>query len=374
MRSLLVNALVSLTISLGVGAYAGSGRSPAPSPYQATHFLFLAAGTCPAGWTQDTTFDGKYLRVTVAAHGDVGQTGGSSTLTATGANSAPLFTGAADTTTSVSGGTPAGTVSSPTFTGDSVASSAVSAGTPAGTNGTVSFTPAGTNGTGTVTATGTVAWPAGVPTFAGQAFTDVINHTHNLVSTSFTPRLQGGTTGSTTGTHLMASAATGGSLRNAAETTVAATPATGNPSGGVSSITPAGTVAWPAGVPTFSGSSATTSAQTFTGGAGTVPAETFTGAALGTHTHTTTATGTVSQPTFSGDALSGHTHTVTPTGTVAAPTFTGDAVMNTPSYVNLILCKPAGTDDAAPSPTSGHVQPSTPGAPPLADDVPRYIW
>lgn len=330
MKTTFVNLLVTLLVSLGVTTWT-LDYALVPSPAQATHFLFLAAGTCPAGWVQDTTFDGDYLRITVAAHNNVGTTGGSATLTATG------------------------TVSAPIFTGNSVASSAVSAGTPAGTNSSVSFTPTGTNGTGTVTATGTIAWPAGVPTsgvltFTGTPFSSVINHTHSLVSTSFTPRLQGGTTASTTGTHLMASAATGGSLRNSAETTVAATPATDNPAGGVSSITPAGTIntptiAWPAGVPTFSGSSAITSAQAFTGDVGTVPAESFTGTALGTHTHTTTAT-----------------------GTNAAPTFTGDAVTNTPSYVNLILCKPAGS---TPVEVPGVTHPSR-STPPPAKREPRF--
>jgi len=58
-------------------------------------------------------------------------------------------------------------------------------------------------------------------------------------------------------------------------------------------------------------------------------------------------TGTVSQPTFSGSALGTHTHTTTATGTVSQPTFTGDAVTNAPSYVNLILCKPASPGPAA---------------------------
>lgn len=43
--------------------------------------------------------------------------------------------------------------------------------------------------------------------------TDVLNHVHG-------ERLQGGTTGTTTGTHLMGSAATGGSLRSAGQSTL----------------------------------------------------------------------------------------------------------------------------------------------------------
>jgi hypothetical protein len=48
-------------------------------------------------------------------------------------------------------------------------------------------------------------------------------HTHVQNSHSHTEQLQGGTTGTTTGTHLMGSAATGGSLRSAGQSTVAAT-------------------------------------------------------------------------------------------------------------------------------------------------------
>jgi hypothetical protein len=124
----------------------------------------------------------------------------------------------------------------PTFTGNSVASSLVSAGTPAGTNGT-----------GTVTPLGTIAWPAGVPTYTGTVNTLAVT-AHTVVATK-----QGAAAGNvvTTATH----AITG---------------------------IPGGTVAWPAGVPTLAGSSSVTSA------------EVFTGSALGTHSHTTTATGTIS--------------------------------------------------------------------------------
>ena len=64
----------------------------------------------------------------------------------------------------------------------------------------------------------TIAWPAGVPTNAAEAahthtFTQVPNHVH-------VERAQGGTTASTTGTHLMTSAATGGSLRSAGQSTL----------------------------------------------------------------------------------------------------------------------------------------------------------
>jgi len=97
----------------------------------------------------------------------------------------------------------------------------------------------------------TIAWPAGVPTAANESshthtYTQVIDHVH-------VERAQGGTTASTTGTHLMTSTATGGSLRSSAQSTL-------NPTGsvGATGTTAAGsahthTLSWPAGVPTASG-------------------------------------------------------------------------------------------------------------------------
>lgn len=180
----------------------------------------------------------------------------------------------------------AGTVSQPTFTG-----SALSAHTHSVTsNVTVA------NHTPTQP---TVAWPAGVPTASGTAvashashthtYTDVVNHTHPH-------NLQGSTTGSTTGTNVMASTATGGSARAMAI-------ATSNPTGGVATGTTAGpsatlthtvtdpTIAWPAGVPTASG--------------GGVDAHSVTNNAVTSgSTSAGTPSGTVSQPTFTGSATS----------------------------------------------------------------------
>lgn len=68
------------------------------------------------------------------------------------------------------------------------------------------------------------------PTAAGESahthtYTQVPNHVH-------VEQLQGGTTGTTTGTHLMGSASTGGSLRSAGQSTL-------NPTGGVATGTTA---------------------------------------------------------------------------------------------------------------------------------------
>jgi microcystin-dependent protein len=107
------------------------------------------------------------------------------------------------------------------------------------------------NMTGSITATPQGSCSA--PTFTGAAlpshthsYTQVPNHVH--VETA-----QGGTTASTTGTHLMTSAATGGSARNAATSTANPTGgvATANTNGPSATLTPSGTCS----APTFTGQS-----------------------------------------------------------------------------------------------------------------------
>jgi hypothetical protein len=114
---------------------------------------------------------------------------------------------------------------------------------------------------------------------------------------------------------------------------------------GGGSYTPAGTVS----APTFTGSSATTSATSGGTPAGTISAPVFTGTpqtfttgligiAVGTAMLTPnpyTPAGTVSAPTFTGSALSEHTHTLSATGTISAPTFTGTAASPEPTYYAL---------------------------------------
>lgn len=202
--------------------------------------ILIASGTCPTGFSEVAGLDGVTLVGTLAAHGDVGTTGGSDTLT------------------------PTGTVSQPTFSGNSVGSSLVSGGTPAGTNSTSTVTPLGTNSTST----------AAAQVFTGTPSTVVVNHVH----------LQTAPTGQTGGQDSFTrDASTNGSSNTALSTA--------NPTGGAASYTPAGT----------NGTSSVT-AQAFTGSSSVVSAQVFTGSALGTHQHATTATGTVSQPTFTGDA------------------------------------------------------------------------
>lgn len=89
------------------------------------------------------------------------------------------------------------------------------------TGGADSLTPEGTNST---------------PTFTGTPFSGVINHTHGFTN------LRGATTGGTTTAY--------GGLVAGNDTSSTLTPVeTANPSGGVASITPAGTVT----APTFTG-------------------------------------------------------------------------------------------------------------------------
>ena len=169
---------------------------------------FIATGTCPSGWTENDALAGYNVLVTTSAAGDVG-THANQSLTAA-AQTVNSLTAAAQTFTGSSTSVPAETVYSLTaaaqaFTGASDTTSAVSGGTPAGTNGATATSGncAATNiaaGTGsttackatapnitvpaetfsgsllaththTVTPTGTVAWPTPVPTIAGGTFT-----------------------------------------------------------------------------------------------------------------------------------------------------------------------------------------------------------
>lgn len=91
----------------------------APNTWQATAFVapgqitLILSGTCPLGFSEVTALDGKTVIGTLAAHGDVGTTGGSDSITPAGTVSTPTISG---TTSAVSAGTPAGTVSPITAT------------------------------------------------------------------------------------------------------------------------------------------------------------------------------------------------------------------------------------------------------------------
>jgi hypothetical protein len=132
--------------------------------------------------------------------------------------------------------------------------------------------------------------------------------------------------------------------------------------GGSDSRTPAGTIAYPVGVPTFTGASVTSSAVTAGTPSGTnaaitagTPAGTISALTTGADS-STTGGGEGDRPdadvywlgaaththTFTGSALATHTHTTTATGTISwpagVPTFAGTAFDNRPAYLNVIFC------------------------------------
>lgn len=109
--------------------------------------------------------------------------------------------------------------------------------------------------------------------------------------------------------------------------------------------TPAGTIAWPAGVPT---QAAHTHDSHTSAAAGSGGAQKFNGPT----THSSVAPAIswpVGVPTFAGSALANHTHTVsgtsqavgagTPAGTVTTPAFTGTAFDNRPAFLRVIFCR-----------------------------------
>lgn len=192
---------------------------------------FIDNGTCPAGFTEVASLDGKVIRGTVASHADVGGTGGSDTATPTGTIGALTFTGSSATTSSNSGGTPAGSITM-------------------------------------------------------DAFSSVINHTHtvnvndpghNHTQNSFAPRIISSGTVGTVGVQ-GASAASNANASNSATTatnqsnTTGITATTSNPAGGVSSITPTGS---------FSGSALAGHTHTLTA-LGTINTPAFSGDSLAT--------------------------------------------------------------------------------------------
>lgn len=142
--------------------------------------------------------------------------------------------------------------------------------------GDADFDTAGeTGGSKTVAAAGAASQPTFTGTQAslthsGAAVADHVSHTHTYTQVPnhiHVERLQGGTTASTTGTHIMASTATGGSLRSSAASTL-------DPTGGVATGT--------------------------TNGPGAALSHSVTQPSA----HTYTPQGTVSQPTFTGSPTS----------------------------------------------------------------------
>lgn len=207
---------------------------------------------CNGGATDKLNYDGSVSAVTLP---DLTSTAAKAGYLKFGATASATVNAAVAPSLTMNSYTPAGSVSAPAFTGSAVNSDLVSGGTPAGT----------------------VAWPAGVPVFSGGA---LANHSHNL---PFGYKA-GGQFYVNTASSISSSLGCDVYLTTTAnsQTQDYTMISTAN-SGG----TPAGSVAWPAGVPTFSGT------------------------ALSTHQHSVTAAGTNSAPTFTGTPA-------TLTGTVSA--------------------------------------------------------
>ena len=321
-------ALISILLLLGIPplnyAQSSFGGSAPSSAGMASGVIVMTLSACPAGYSEATALNGVMLRGTIAANGDVGQTGGTDTITPTVAAltaAAQAFTGSSANTSSVSGGTPAGTVAAPTITWP------VGVPTFAGSPGTV---PAQTftGNAGTVPGE-VISWPVGVPTFAGNA---LATHTHTLTPTGTNATVAVATTsgskaGSSTGAFTaIAGAAAGSSFTVGAETFTGALDTSSAVSGG----TPAGTIAWPAGVPTNATGSFTPAGTN--GTAAFTPAGTI-GWPAGVPAN--------SAPSFSGNALAGHVHAVTATGTNSTSAVTGtlNSFDNRPAFVKAIFCQ-----------------------------------
>ena len=139
--------------------------------------IAISLTSCPSGWTEVSALNGKMLRGTVAANGDVGTTGGNAMITPTGIVSQP--------TLAINAYTPVGTVTAPTFTGSQGATSATSAGTPAGTNSTATVATVSGNKAGTSSgAFSTIGGssPGSNITVPAETFTGSVmaTHTHTL--------------------------------------------------------------------------------------------------------------------------------------------------------------------------------------------------
>ena len=157
----------------------------------------ITTGACPSGYAQVTALDAAMPEGTLAAHGDVGGTGGANSITPTVATltaAAQAFTGSSATTSAVSAGTPAGTnatstvtpvgtVAWPTAPTNVPTTAALTTGADSSTTGGVAKA---------IAQTPTIAWPTKVPTFAGssstvaaQTFTGsaLATHTHTLTAT-----------------------------------------------------------------------------------------------------------------------------------------------------------------------------------------------
>jgi len=280
----------------------GGGSIPVGS------ILLIVSGSCPAGFAEETTLNGKTLFGTVAANADVGGIGGADSITPAGTVSQPTFTGnaLAGHVHSFTGAALAG--HGHTFTGSALGTHLHGVGTYAAAAPTFTGAALGTHLHGV----GTLA--ASAPTFTGAASSVVVNHVHvQSVNSAAT----GGLSGYTADTSTNTSATSGYS--------------TANPTGGAASYTPAGTNS----APTLSGSDAAITAGT-PAGTNNAPALSGSSAAVGAGT----PAGTLDS--VSGGTPAGTLDSVgagTPAGTVSQPTFAGNSFDNRSAFVKVIFCR-----------------------------------
>lgn len=170
----------------------------------------ILSGTCPTGWTEATALSGKMFLGTTSAAGDVGGTGGSSSITPAGTVSAS-FTGTAWSAPAIAWpvGVPTHSGTTASFSGTAWTPPAISLGTLAVTAHTVVSTKQGSStgnvvttathaltgaptigaytpaGSVTITSQGTNAWPVAVPTIG--AYTPAGSVSGSFVGTAFNP-------------------------------------------------------------------------------------------------------------------------------------------------------------------------------------------
>ncbi len=147
------------------------------SGFQSGDIIFTTASACRTGFTEVSALNGRMARGTLAANGNVGQTGGSDTYTPAGTISPLTFVGNAWAAPAIAW--PAGV---PTYAG-TVNTLAVTAHTVVATKQGASAGNVVTTATHAITGVpgGTVAWPAGVPTIG----------TYTPAGTIATPTLSG---------------------------------------------------------------------------------------------------------------------------------------------------------------------------------------
>lgn len=170
------------------------------------------------------------------------------------------------------------------------------------------------NVSGTLTPGGTIAWPAGVPTATGAAVADHAAHTHSVTSNvavgdhaahthSFTQSSNATTpdllTVNTAAAGVAASGTTGNPSATLTHSVTNNAVTSGNPSATLTHSVTQPTIAWPAGVPVFSGTSNQAVSTTNNAVTSGNPSATLTHSVTdGGHTHAFT------QPTFTGNSAS----------------------------------------------------------------------